>query len=354
MKKLVVSMAVGIFSCIALAGCGASKLSNDYITINQYKGLEVAKVDDTDVSDEEVDKEVETRLNAAALTTEVTDRAAKEGDTVNIDFSGSVDGVAFDGGTSQGYDLVLGSNQFIGASGDYKGFEEQIVGHNTGEEFDITVQFPAEYNNADLAGKVSVFHIKINAIKEKQVPELTDEWVSKSSETVKTVKEYKAEIKKNLKEQKEEQARDQLRQEVGDALLEQTEVKSYPDDELNAKKEEISKYYKDQATQMGVSFEDFLKSYMNTDEESFNKQVQEVAESAVKRDLAYKLVADKKKISLSDDEFSKKLDEYVKKTGMESVEVLKQNYTEDNLRMIALMEKVGDYLIKSCVQVEKQ
>ena len=147
MKKRVIAVLTAVLMTASLAGCGSGKLSNDYVTVNKYKGLEVTEVAKKEVSDDSVEQEVQSRLEAAATEQDVTDRAAQSGDWVNIDYSGSVDGTAFDGGTSTGYDLQLGSGTFLAATDDYKGFEEQIVGHKAGEEFDIQVQFPDPYQN---------------------------------------------------------------------------------------------------------------------------------------------------------------------------------------------------------------
>ena len=221
MKKRVIAVLTAVLMTASLAGCGSGKLSNDYVTVNKYKGLEVTEVAKNKVSDDSVEQEMQSRLEAAATEQDVTDRAAQSGDWVNIDYTGTLDGVAFDGGTATGYDLELGSGSFIGASGDYQGFEDQIVGHNTGEEFDITVQFPENYQSSDLAGKPANFHIVLNKIYQKVTPELTDEWVANNSESSKTVDEYKEEVKNSLQEQQDDSGNSQLKQEVQTALLDQ-------------------------------------------------------------------------------------------------------------------------------------
>ena len=221
MKKRVIAVLTAVLMTASLAGCGSGKLSNDYVTVNKYKGLEVTEVAKNEVSDDSVEQEIQSRLEAAATEQDVTDRAAQSGDWVNIDYTGTLDGVAFDGGTATGYDLELGSGSFIGASGDYQGFEDQIVGHNTGEEFDITVQFPENYQSSDLAGKPANFHIVLNKIYQKVTPELTDEWVANNSESSKTVDEYKEEVKNSLQEQQDDSGNSQLKQEVQTALLDQ-------------------------------------------------------------------------------------------------------------------------------------
>ena len=152
MKKRVIAVLTAVLMTTSLAGCGSGKLSNDYVTVGKYKALEVTEVAKSKVSDDSVAQEIQSRLEAAATEQDVTDRAAQSGDWVNIDYTGTMDGTAVNGGSATGYDLELGSGSFIGASGDYQGFEDQIVGHNTGEEFDITVQFPENYQSSDLAG----------------------------------------------------------------------------------------------------------------------------------------------------------------------------------------------------------
>ena len=153
MKKKIMTMMLAAVVAGTLAGC-SGKLSNEYVTVNQYKGLEVSQVEQTEVTDEQVEQTIQTNLQATAEKVPITDRAAEMGDWVNIDFTGYLDGVAFENGSAQAQDLQLGSGGYIGASGDYAGFEEQIAGHQTGEEFNITVQFPEDYT-ADMAGKVT-------------------------------------------------------------------------------------------------------------------------------------------------------------------------------------------------------
>ena len=192
MKKGLMVALAAIAVTVSVAGCGGDgKLSNDYVTVNQYKGLEIAKVEKKEVSDDDVEQTIQSRLLSSGKTDGLTkDGAAEDGDWVNIDYSGSVDGTAFDGGTSTGYDLQLGSGTFLAATDDYKGFEEQIVGHKAGEEFDIQVQFPDPYqNNTDLSGKPADFHIVLNKV--YAPAELTDEWVASNDDSYTTVDELR-------------------------------------------------------------------------------------------------------------------------------------------------------------------
>ena len=203
-------------------------MAESTITLGEYKGIPVT-VEAAQVTDEEVEAQIQQLLNASAEYVEV-DRAAQLGDQVNIDYTGYVDGEAFDGGSAEGADLELGSGSFIGATDDYKGFEDQIAGHNTGDEFDITVQFPETYSkNPAMAGVVAEFHIVLNEIYTQVMQELTDEWVAGNSEDSETVDEYREEVRTSLEDSAEESARSELRTSIQDALLAQSEIKEYPE-----------------------------------------------------------------------------------------------------------------------------
>ena len=337
MKKRVIAVLTAVLMTASLVGCGSGKLSNDYVTVNKYKGLEVTEVAKNEVSDDSVEQEVQSRLEAAATEQDVTDRAAQSGDWVNIDYTGTMDGTAFDGGTATGYDLELGSGSFIGASGDYQGFEDQIVGHNTGEEFDITVQFPEGYPSADLAGKPANFHIVLNKIYQKVAPELTDEWVVNNSESSKTVDEYKEEVKNSLQEQQDDSGNSQLKQEVQTALLDQIEV---------------NKYYTQIAQMYGVELNDFITTYLNMTEDKFNEKIEESAKQAVQLEEAVKLIAKKEKLEPSDKEYEEGMQEYADKAGAD-LDTYKEQVGEDVLKDAILRDKVLDYLVDNCVQVEQ-
>ena len=221
MKKRIVSMMLAAMVALSVAGCGSKTLSNDYVTVKQYKGLEVAQVEKVEVTDEQVEQSVQANLNAAAEKEPIKDRAAEKGDWVNIDYTGYIDDVAFEGGTATGSDLELGSGSFIGAEGGYAGFEDQIIGHSTGEEFDIEVKFSDSYPGTDVAGKVARFHIVLNEIYKQNIPELTDEWVASNSKTAKTADEYRKEVRKQIESSAETANETTLKSEIQEALLEE-------------------------------------------------------------------------------------------------------------------------------------
>ena len=352
MKKKLLAVGLGVCAAGLLAGC-SSELSNEYVTVTQYKGLEVAEVETTEVTDDMVESEISSRLSEDATTEEITDGLSEDGDTVNIDYSGSIDGVQFDYGTSTGQDVEIGSDTWVGANGDYKGFEEQLIGHGVGEEFTIQIKFPDDYSSTDLSGKVADFAIKVNSITRTTTPELTDKWVKKNSDESKTVAEYKKEVKADLEEQYEESKNQTLQSEVLQALIDNAEVKKYPEEELEETKEEMNTYYEEMATQYGMEFEDFLTTYMGISEDEFNEQVDEVAKTSLKQKLAIELIAEKKNLEPTDKEYEERFEEYAEMYNFDSVDDMKEQAGEDVLKEMVLRERVADYLVKSCVQVEQ-
>ena len=351
MKKKLIAAALSAVMAMSLAGC-SSELSNEYITIKQYKGLEVAQVEKTEVTDEKVESTINSYLTASKTTDEITDRAAAEGDTVDIDYEGTIDGVAFDGGTASGASLELGSGSYIGAEGDYKGFEEQIVGHKTGDEFDITVKFPADYQNTEVADKVAKFHITLNGIYLVSTPDLTDEWVQQNSTKSKTVEEFKKEIRDNMESSYEESYKSTLRQEALEALMEQTEVKELPQEQIDEEYQSIDEYYRGYAESYGMEFADFLLNYMGMTEDQFEEEAKAVAETAVKRKLACELLAEKKKLEPTDKEYEEEIAKYAEQSGYEDSDEFLEAVGEDVVKSAILQQAVADWLADNCVQVE--
>lgn len=264
---------------------------------------------------------------------------------VNIDFKGSIDGEEFSGGSAQGYDLQLGSGLMIGPTDDYKGFEEQIVGHKTGDEFDIQVQFPEEYTE-DLSGKVADFHIVLNEIYTSEVPELTDEWVQENSDKSDTVDEYKEEIRDYCVDQ-------QLATEMQDAFLAQVEAKKYPEGEVEDQISEGEAYYNQYAVSAGLDLDTFIENYMGMSREDFDAQMKESAQNVVKMKEAVKLLADKLDLEPTEEEYQKAMARYAAMAGTTDVEEYTESVGEDLLKDVIRQDAVMQYLVDQCVQVEQ-
>lgn len=351
MKKKIIAAALAAAAAVSLMGCG-NELSNEYVIVKQYKGLEVPQAQAAaGVTEEEIEQAIQVNLQRTAQQNPVTDRAAESGDWVNIDYAGTVDGVAFDGGTAQAQDLLLGSGSFIGASGEYEGFEDQIIGHKTGEEFDITVQFPENYS-PDMAGKVADFHIVLNEIYVEDIPELTDEWVLANSEGAKTVDEYREEIRSQIEENNDMQAESELTEALWGALMENVEIKKYPEAAVDEHIEQTKEQYVQMAELYGTTLEDMITTQFMMTEEDFDEILRESAQETAAFDEAVKLIADKENLNLSDAEYEEKIAGYAEEYGFE-VEEYKEQMGEERLKNTILRETVMRYLIDECVQVEQ-
>lgn len=351
-KKCLAVLLAGVMAVSVLAGCsklGSKEISNDNITISKYKGIEVEKVAPEEVTDEDVESELQSTLQANRIINEVTDRAAQNGDTVTIDYVGKMDGEEFQGGSATDTDLTLGSGGFI------EGFEAGLVGHANGETVELNLTFPENYSMApEKAGKPVVFTVTIKKITTQTLPELNDEFVQSVSKDSKTVEEYKKEIKKKLKEQNQENADISLQNAVWNEVIANSEVKKYPKEDVKEETDNLKKMYVQMAEYNGLEFKDFLEQSMNgMTEEQFDEQAEEAAKSTVKQKLAVKLIAEKEKLDLSEKEYDKEIEQYAKDYGFESSDAIKEAIDEDVLKNDILMTKVKKWLAENCKQVDK-
>ena len=262
------------------------------VTIEGYAGIEVEKKVDA-VTDADVDAEVENARKRNARTVEVADRAAAMGDIANIDYEGSVDGVAFDGGKGEGHDLTLGSGAFI------PGFEEQIVGKTVGEEFDVNVTFPEEYHAKELAGKAAVFKTKLNALKVEELPALDDEFVKDVSE-FDTLDEYKADIKAKMVKRNEDKADAEVENALAEALMEKL-VAEIPEPMFEIETENFVRDYDNRLRQNGLDLSTYFK-YTGLTLDALRAQMRPQAEKQVKMRLALEKIASLENLQVSDEE----------------------------------------------------
>ena len=251
------------------------------VKIEGYAGIEAAK-EVKEVTEEDIENELLRVRERNSRTVDVTDRAAEMNDIANIDFDGYVDGVAFDGGKSERFDLKLGSGQFI------PGFEEQIVGKNIGEEFDVNVTFPAEYHAENLAGKAAVFKTKLNAIKKVELPELDDEFAKDVSE-FDTIAEYKADIKAKIQDRNEKQADSEFENKLIDALIEKLNA-DIPAAMFDAETENYVRDYDSRLRMQGLDLSTYFK-YTGMNLDQLREQLRPQAEKQVKVRLALEKIA---------------------------------------------------------------
>lgn len=270
-----------------------------------------AEIEEFKVTDSDVDMKVNHELESNARVQEVEGREAKENDTVSINFKGFVDDKAFDGGEAEDYELVLGSHTFI------PGFEEQIVGHNAGDEFDVNVKFPEDYHEDSLKGKDAKFECKINSIKEKVLPELDDEFVKDVSE-FDTLDEYKKDIKEHLEKDNEQRQLVEKQNKAVEALIEATEIsvpESMIDNEVNRQFQDFAR----RVQQMGLNTDQYFQ-ITNTSEEDVKKELRANAELKVKGDLVLEKYIEKEAIESTDEELDEQLKEFAKVYGKDDEE----------------------------------
>ena len=299
------------------------------VELGKYKGVKIEKID-TAVTDEDIDKEIKREQEANARTITVTDRAVKDGDTAVIDFEGFVDGEAFAGGKGENYPLVIGSGSFI------PGFEDQIIGKNTGDECDVNVTFPEDYNAKELAGKDAVFKVKVNEIKEKELPELDDEFASEVSE-FDTMAEYREDVKKNLAEKKEKEAKEKKEDAVIEAIIKDSKME-IPEPMIDTNVDNMISDYAQRLQSQGLSLEQyFMFTGLNMDK--FREQMREGAVKRIESRLVLDAIVAAEDFSVSDDEYEKELERIAEESKME-VDKLKEYIGDDEVGKNRIIDDV--------------
>ena len=309
------------------------------VELGKYKGIKVEPVDVT-VPDDEVEAEINKELEKNARHVDITDRAAKMSDTVLIDYSGSVDGVKFEGGTAEDHKLELGSHSFIDT------FEDQIVGHNIGDEFDVNVTFPKEYHAENLAGKAAVFAVKLKGITEKQIPELDDDFVSDVSE-FDSVDEYRKDIRQTLEDRKKAAARTRKEDEAIKALVEDSRIE-IPQPMIDTEADELIKNYDSRMRAQGLGLQQYLQ-YTGMTIDKLREDMKEQAKLNIESRLVLEAVADAENISVSDEEIEKEIQEMADNYGM-PLDSMKSLITDNEKKSISTdlkVKKAMDVIIEN-------
>ncbi len=315
---------------------GASVPVKPDVEIEAYTGLKIKKYD-YNVTDADVDAEVKKLLERNATDVEVTDRPCKNGDKVNIDFSGSVDGEKFAGGTAEEYDLVLGSGSFI------PGFEEQVVGMEIGGERDITVKFPENYQADNLRGKEAVFAIKLHKITEKQLPELTDEYVKKHA-GAESVEAYKNTVRERLLKSAENRSRDETENSIVEEICKHAKAE-IPDAMIESEIDRMVQDFSYRLMYQGLKLEDYVK-YMGQTMEEFRAQYKPQAQPRVLSQLVIDKIVRTEGFTAEEAEVEAKIAEQAK-----SVEKTAEEYKKsmdprqyDYIRNDIVITKLFDFL----------
>ncbi len=308
------------------------------VKLGDYKGINITKVE-YNVKDADVDAEIERLRQRNSRMVEVTDRAAENGDTATIDFSGSIDGVKFEGGTSENYPLVLGSGSFI------PGFEEQVVGMKVGEEKDVNVRFPDDYQAAELKGKDAVFAVKLNKLEKKELPEVNDEFI-KDAAGAESVDAYRKETRERLEKQAKEKGDAETENNIVRAIAANAEVE-IPDAMIES---QIDAMVRNAEYRMGMQYgglklADYLK-YMGSNMDDFRNGYRAQAGENVKAQLVIDAIVRAENIKAEESEIEAKLEELAKAAG-KTLEEYKKDVTDSQREYLAndiVVNKLFDFL----------
>ena len=290
------------------------------VTLGEYKGIAVKK-EVTEVTDAQVDAKVEEERNKQATEVEVEDRAVMEGDTVNLDYAGSVDGVAFAGGTAEGQTLKIGSHTFI------PGFEEQMVGMSIGEEKDLNVTFPEKYHSDELAGKAAVFHVKVNSITATELPALDDDFAKDISE-FDTLDEYKADIRAKLEAQAAERDQNAFTNAVIEKVMENATVE-IPNAMIERQIDSMMRDFEYRLMGQGLKLDDFMK-YTGQDMKAFRENYRGQAEKSVKAHLVLTAIEKAEAFEPAAEAIDEQIAKFAPQTG-KTVEELKATFSEQDM-----------------------
>ena len=307
------------------------------VTLGEYKGLTVEKTQPQQVTDADVDAEIQRLRERNARYLEVTDRPVQEGDEVNLDYCGKIDGVAFEGGTAQKQTLVIGSHTFI------PGFEEQIVGMNLEETKDIQVTFPEDYHAEDLKGKNAVFTCTVHGISVKQLPEVDDEFARDASE-FSTMEEFKADIRKTLQAKNDKLAADQDESKLVETIVENAKME-IPDVMIEEQIDDYVQDFRYQLSYQGLSLENYFK-YTNSDMQQLRSNYRERAQKAVRTRLVFEEIVRAEKIKATAKKVDAKIKQYAETIGKSFDEVKaglqeqEKYYFENQVITEALMELI--------------
>lgn len=335
---------------LGLTGCGnnRAKSYSKYVELGQYKGIEYTKTV-AEVTEEDVQNRLDSFVASLSETEEITDRAVEDGDTVNIDFVGTMDGEEFDGGSAEGQDLTIGSGRFI------DGFETGLIGHNIGEEVSLDLQFPDPYeNDPEKAGEDVNFKVKINSISIETTPELTDALVKENTD-YDTIAAYKDSIREEMKQSNEEAAESQAQSDIFNKVVEnstitgydEAEVKKLVDDEFNSFKQTAETY-----ANYGYSYEDVLASNGFETEEDLKEGITTYVKEYLNQKMVIYCIADAEGIKVTSEETDKLVQEYMDMYQVETKEEVYEYFGDDYFELRVLSEKVMDFLKENAVLVD--
>ena len=314
------------------------------VVLGQYKGVEVTKAD-IQVSDEEIDAEIKKEQDKNASFVEVADRPVQDGDRIKLDFEGFADGVAFEGGKGENYDLTIGSGSFI------PGFEEQLVGVMPGEDKEVNVTFPENYGAENLAGKAAVFKCTVKAITEKQLPELNDEYADEYTE-FDTMEEYREDVKRNLIVKKEESAKTAQEDEAVDKIIAASQIE-IPAPMLETQESNMVDEFAQQLQYQGMSLDQYYQ-YAGSSREKMMEALAPQAEKRIRTRLVLEQIAKEENITATEEEYEAELKKMAESYGadFDTVKSIFDGRQKDSMMQDIAVQKAVTFVLENAVEVE--
>lgn len=320
--------------------------ASDYVTLGEYKGLTVVR-EPFEVTEEEIDDEIQLELQYSDALETITEGVVQEGDIANIDYEGKKDGVAFDGGTAEGYDLTIGSHSFI------DGFEDGLIGVAVGDTVELPLQFPENYGVDELNGADVVFTVTVNEI--RRVPELTDEVASTVTDgEYNDVASYRESVRAQLEATKEQTQETVIMSDLMTQIANTCEITGYPQEMVDYDVALMEQYYRSIAQMYSMEFEDFLSTYLEMTPEEFQSEAVMACKEMMQQELYLKAIAEAEEIALTDEEYAEGTERYAQQYGYETAEELIAANDENEIRISLLLDKVYDFLMENANIVDAE
>lgn len=334
-------MLLALTSVLAFSGCKKEEKVEDevqYVTLGEYKGIEITKVSD-EVTEDEVYARITTILEEHKEFVDVLDRESKDGDLINIDVTGEVGGIVEDGFTSEEFDIELGSGIYV-----MEGFAEHLLGVEAGEELDFDLTVPDSFSDATLIGQEVSLHVIVNSVKYGMTPELTDELVAEISD-LSTVEEYQNYIREQLSEEKISTNQNNQKKELLAAVMKNATILQYPEGAIDKQIAEINDKYKTYATLQNITVEEYIQKY-------YGDTVEAYAEELVNEELVLNAIQKAEKITVSDSYYKEKLPEFAEKYAAMKAEDFEASYGKDTIKKAMLWDKTIQFLLDNATVTE--
>ncbi len=348
---------VGAMILSALAGCGKKNEGSieelqskygQYVTLGEYKGVEYTPAH-TEVTDEDIQREIDSLISQNTIENKELDRAASMGDAVNIDYVGSIDGVEFEGGNTNG----AGTQITLGNSGYIDNFDEQIVGHTPGDSFDVNVTFPEDYGKDELNGKAAVFATTLNYIvATPTVPEYDDVLVASATD-YSTTAEFETAKREEMEQDNKESDLETDKATLVKKVLDSSNISEFPEQEVSDRVQKMIDNVSESAESNGIDLGTYL-SYYGFDEDTFKSQVKSSVEEYIREKMIVLTIAEKEGVKASEEEVEAKKQELLDQTGLSDIETLKSTYgyEDEDFSYEIIYKKIVDLIYNNAVQVE--